>query len=428
MSLCPPRLRRVLPLIAIRIKAFPRTIQPSDPPAKRIEALLQATHLLNDYRLVLKQGEPFTPVVLRVHADPISIIGKILEQNPKSYTQIKNMLLLGTRMVEAGLTASDKSIHSTLTPEDEAAQRASAQRRITAMCIDAALTEDDFETAYSYVINRLSPLDTSSTSTSTSTSTAAATDEYSWKAALQAGRYRRTAPPRPSRPTNLLGAAATPADAANHLRHLEQRLECLAAALRLAPRPALPEILAAFRRAEEELDAALREDERRDDEWDARVDALRPSAAGFPPKQRSAATGSAAAAAEEDAAPMSLFDLSRASVLSAQRNLSALSGLQRSAAGFGGGLGSLGGLGVGGGGGGARGDSGRNSLDQRSPTPFSAAGSTASGGSVDGADEAAVGARRVRKRDQLREAAMGTLVSGVGWLVGAPPPPAGGRE
>jgi len=125
---------------------------------------------------------------------------------------------------------------------------------------------------------------------------------------------------------------------------------------------------------------------------------------------------------------MSLFDLSRASVLSAQRNLSALSGLQKSA-GFGR-LASVGGLGALTGRSNAAAEDassatrdvgGRSSLDM---APLSATGSVTSAGSG-GADAEE---KRVRKRDQLREAAMGTLVSGVGWLVGAPPPPAASRE
>lgn len=101
--------------------------------------------------------------------------------------------------------------------------------------------------------------------------------------------------------------------------------------------------------------------------------------------------------------PMSLFDLSRASVASAQKNLSALSSLQKS------GLGRLaGGFGALGGGGGGH-------ADAHAETAGSGAGSE---------DESH--AQRTRKRDQLREAAMGTLVSGVGWLVGAPAPPQGG--
>ncbi|KAK4242244.1 protein transport protein sec39 [Achaetomium macrosporum] len=399
------------------LKAFPKTIQRSDPQAKRIEALLQATHSLSDYRLVLTQGEPFTPVVLRVHTDPISIIGKILEQNPKSYTQLHDLLRLGELMVEAGLTARNNTTLPSPSPaEDESTQRAIAERRITAMCIDAALNEDDFETAYSYVVNRLDSL----------TTPISIPDDYSWKAALQAGKYRRTARTLP--PTHL-GTTSANAD----IRHLEQRIECLSAALRIAPPSTLQEILNAFRRAEEELEAALREEEEREHEWDTRGDALHhhqhmpgefstttttttttTTAKSKPPPARRQRGKSVTA--DEDAAPMSLFDLSRASVLSAQRNLSALSALPRSA-GFG--------RRLGGGGGGGAGDNnggGRSSLDQ---PPLSAAGSVTSAGTGSGGEEekgAGTGTKRVRKRDQLRDAAVGTLVSGVGWLVGVPPP------
>ncbi|KAL2263487.1 hypothetical protein VTK26DRAFT_6603 [Humicola hyalothermophila] len=412
------------------IKAFPKTIQPSDPRAKQIDALLQATHALSDYRLVLKQGEPFTPVVLRVHADPISIIGKILEQNPKSYTHLHGLLDLGNRMVQAGLTPPDKTRHAgnPLSPEQqESAQRLAVSRRITAMCIDAALTEDDFETAYSYVVNRLSPSAPNPTDSSIP-------DDYSWKAALQAGKYRRTSRTLP--PTHLGMSASANAS----IRHLEQRIECLATALRIAPAATLQEILNAFRRAEEELDAAVREEMEKEEEWDARGDALhnRPGVMPGAFGAAAAAAASTAAAAvpkpsarqkqrhaDEDAAPMSLFDLSRASVLSAQRNLSALSGLQKAAS-FTSHLGGRTSIrrdsGEGHDAGAAAG--GRGSLDLLMTRSASAAGSI-SGGSADGgaADEHGKGAGRVRKRDQLREAAMGTLVSGVGWLVGAQPPP-----
>ena len=450
------------------MKALPKTIGASSPHAKQVEALLRATHSLSDYRLVLKQGEPFTPVVLRIHTDPISIIGKILEQNPKSYTQLHDLVSLGTYMVEAGLTAPSKN---PLTPEEEATHRLTAQRRTTAMCIDAALKEDDFETAYSYVVNRLpSPSPDHHHHQNEE-------DDYSWRAALQAGRYRQppnspTTTTNPHGTTSLggLGGSANPA-----VRHLEQRIECLATALRIAPPSTLQEIANAFRRAEEELDVLAREDDAQADEWDTRGEQLRHARHGHPhhhhqtqtvpgafdtsahayahaptrARAGSAKASAAAAASEEDAAPMSLFDLSRASVLSAQRNLSALSGLQRSATA---GLGGLGRLASGGssnnnnhatrGGKGTAGTttshptsnddnngSGRGSMDMR--RPLSAAGSVASVGS--GAGTAGEEDRRVRKRDQLREAAMGTRVSGVGWLVGAPGPVSGqgsgaGRE
>lgn len=446
------------------IKAFPHTISKSDPVAQKIEALLQATHALSEFRLVLKQGEPFTPVVLRVHADPISIIDRILEQNPKSYTRLHDLLDLGTRMVQAGLTATTKSPatkqqHSsytaaTLSAEEETKQHLTAERRITAMCIDAALTEDDFETAYSYILNRLS----SPPSKNKSSSTIVIEDDYSWKAALQAGKYRRTS--RTVRPTHL----GTNASANPEIRHLEQRIECLSTALRIAPPATLQEILNAYRRAEEELDSALKAEEEAEDAWDAAGDLIHghggqrvPGAFGTPPGRKSTIAGggsSAAAAAaarsasnskpgdrqqskQTEEAPMSLFDLSRASVLSAQKNLSALSSLQRAAGGLGGhlggvagGVGQLGGL-VGGFGSGLA-SSARNSMNSDRERPGSRGSTSTAGGNgmtgsfhSDGTGtggEDGNGHGRVRKRDQLREAAMGTLVSGVGWLVGAPAP------
>lgn len=400
------------------IKAFPKTIAKSLPATKRIEALLQATHALSEFRIVLKQGEPFTPVLLRVHHDPIAIVGKILEQNPKSYTRLHDLIDIGANIVAAGLTTKSSRGTSTaaLSPEQERAERTAAERRITAMCIDAALTEDDFETAYSYVTNRLSPLPPPPRSTPKPSAafppTAEPADEYSWKAALQAGKYRRTA--RTIRPTHLGTASANP-----EIRHVEQRIDCLSTALRIAPAPTLTEILNAFRRAEEELVAALAAEAEQENAWDERADqglgaptasttTTMPGGFAAPAGRKAAAASSARPRRDSvhqvEEKPMSLFDLSRASVASAQRNLTALSSLQRS------GLGRLTGFaGAGGGGGGGSGGAG-------------VGGGGGGGGAMSatsGSDDEDGQAKRVRKRDQLREAAMGSLVSGVGWLIGA---------
>ncbi|KAK3325579.1 Sec39 domain-containing protein [Apodospora peruviana] len=382
------------------IKAFPKTIDVSMRARQRLEALLQATHALSEYRLVLKQGEPFTPVVLRIHTDPISIIGKILEQNPKSYTRVHDLLDLGALMVKAGLTAKEKTTvgggHAVTHSGDEAEaeQLFIAKRRVTALCIDAALTEDDFETAYSYVLNRLSAIKQPEQS--------GIVDEYSWKAALQAGKYRRTA--RTVQPTHIGTASAN-----FEIRHLEQRIECLSTALRIAPSPTLQEILNAFRRAEEELDAAIKAEAEQEDAWDSAGDSIHqvsmpgtfnnssstlvtPPTSATKPSQQS----SRRQQQRTEEAPMSLFDLTRTSVLSAQKNLSALSGLQRSisftAPSH-------------------QNQQGRNSLDHQSVV------------SSDAEDHGGQQPKRTRKRDQLREAAMGSLVSGVGWLINAPAAP-----
>ncbi|GAW16785.1 hypothetical protein ANO14919_062230 [Xylariales sp. No.14919] len=341
------------------IHSCPKTLPEAHPESRRIEALLRATHALSEYRLVLKKGEPFTPVVLRVHADPISIIEKVLEQNPKGYTNIQDLLDIGSNMVEAGLLASDKLGKSKMSPRLPSDHHTATRRRITAMCVDAALTADDFETAYSYVVNRVA-LDADPRTT----------DEYSWKAALQAGKYRRTA--RTVKPTHI-GTASGNLD----IRHLEQRIECLSVAVRIAPPATLQEILNGFRKCEEELNAAIKAEEAQESAWDDQGDIQAMPGAFSSTVPAGVARNATRTSRHVDEAPMSLFDLSRASMARAQHNFSALSSLQRS--------------------GQSRAGDAEGSLDEVSGQP------------------------RARKRDQLREAAVGTLASGVGWLIGAQP-------
>ncbi len=241
------------------------------------------------------------------------------------------------------------------------------------MCIDAALTEDDFETAYSYVVSRLaSANDFVPRKAGPAKTVPTAADDYSWKAALQAGKYRRTA--QTLKPTHIGTASGNPG-----VRHLEQRIECLSTALRIAPPATLQEILNVFRKCEEELNAALIAEEVQESAWDSRGDMqAMPGAfsstvpAGVVRGGSGGGGGAERPARHGDEAPMSLFDLSRASIARAQRNFTALSSLQQS-----------------------------KSEDTRED---------------DSAQQ-----QRVRKRDQLREAAVGTLASGVGWLIGAQP-------
>ncbi|KAI1205983.1 secretory pathway Sec39 [Annulohypoxylon truncatum] len=360
------------------IHAFPQALGETHPASKRIEALLKATHALSEYRLILKKGEPFTPVVLRVHTDPISIIGKVLEQNPKSYTRIQDFLEIGSNMLDAGLLTNTKSDQSQFAAE-QVWQRSIVENRIVAMCIDAALTEDDFETAYSYVVNRLAAdnrIAPPRLGREPALKGTLATDDYSWKAALQAGKYRRTA--RTIKPTHI-GTASGNLD----IRHLEQRMECLATALRVAPPATLQEILNVFRKCEEELNAAVKAEEEQESAWDDQGDLqVMPGAFSSTVPAGVVRSAKAASSRQAEEAPMSLFDLSRASMARAQRNLTALSSLQRSE-------------------------------NARSDETYGETG--------DGS-----GQQRVRKRDQLREAAVGTLASGVGWLIGAQPVDRGG--
>ncbi|KAK1237536.1 hypothetical protein MKX08_003161 [Trichoderma sp. CBMAI-0020] len=344
------------------IHSFPATLDKTHPATKRVEALLRCTHALSDYRLSLKQGEPFKPVVLRVHSDPISIIDKALEQNPKAYTRLPEFLEMAANMVRAGITQQARSIKFDSETGDNSKELHRAKKLIIASCIEAALREDDFETAYSYVVSRLE----TPSSDGNQARQKEDQDEWSWKAALKAGQYIRTE--QTLLPTHLGIASGNP-----EIRHLEQRIECLATALRVAPTSQLQEILKTFRRCEEQLDSAINEEAAAEASW-AGVGEVPGAFESQVPQNLQPARNMTATAASRQAeeAPMSLFDLSRATASVASRNFTKLSNLSSLA----------------------------TSRAPASPSP---------------SEEAP----RVRKRDQLREAATGTLVSGVGWLIGA---------
>lgn len=353
------------------------------------------THAIGNYRLALKQGEPFTPVALRVHADPLSIIGKILEQNPRCYTNINELIHLGEEIVLAGLTIGDVKGCSSMEPEQEAEQISSARKRITSMCIDAALAEDDFETAYSYVMNRLASVASEAQSRPAAISTGEVAqpppkvlDDWSWRAALQAGKYHMNS--RTVRPTHLGNASGN-----LEIRHLEQRMECLSQALRIAPPSTLQEVLNVFRRCEEELSTKIREEAAQEAAWDEQGDeTVMPGGFGAEPMPASLIRNTASAMSRTgDDAPMSLFDLTRASAAHAQRSLSALTSIK-----------------------------GRAASGNDTSLTMSAGESTRSSGESARA-AAGVSQSSTTKRNQLKNAAVGTLASGIGWLINAPMPP-----
>ncbi|KAH8815818.1 Sec39 domain-containing protein [Xylogone sp. PMI_703] len=351
--------------------------------AEHLRYLVQVTHEIGQYRLVLKKGEPFTPVILRVHSDPISIIGKVLDQNQKAYTKINEFIKMGEEMVMAGLTVRDAKGHSIITREEYPQQKAIAEKRVVSMCIDAALAEDDFETAYSYVVTRLKTIGEEAQTRLTQTvrkgsgltaqAPAKALDDWSWRAALQAGKYKRVG--SSVKPTHFGNTTAN-----LEIRHLEQRIDCLAHALRLAPKSTLQEILNVYRRCEEELEAQVKSEAEQEAAWDIKADD-QTIPGSFASAKKDAIANSGSRAVEE--APMSLFDLSRASITRAQSGFAALSMLRH----------------VG---------DGSKSNAGHSPTSEANTAGTSN-------------KPRIRKRDQLRNVAVGSLASGIGWLINAPP-------
>ncbi|KAK1812419.1 hypothetical protein LTR12_013214 [Friedmanniomyces endolithicus] len=376
-------------------------------PFRQAISLLAATHALSFYSLKLQHGVPFQPVTIRVSSDPIGLIDKVLEQNAGSYSKLDDLIEIARNLVAAGLPPSEEEGRVVEVSKEEMARRKTeAERRVTFMAVEAALGEDDFETAYSYVVNRLTPSGadlTASTHAETAqharthgrnsfsvssraTKQNEAEDDVSWRAAFLAGRFRPSTTSTP--PT---------------LRRLEQRTELLSLALLLAPTAQLTDILAAWRRCEEEMTALQMSHQQAEDEFDDHADKRSALPGNFTisgeqpemvlnQKRRemgrmtgAGGGGGVGGGKGEGEAPMSMFDLTRSAASAFSRNafpLRAGTLVQRDA---------------------TETDGMEGSVD-----------SLASGGSGEAQD-------RVRKRDMVANAVSGGLASGLGWVLGATP-------
>ncbi|OJJ47614.1 hypothetical protein ASPZODRAFT_141199 [Penicilliopsis zonata CBS 506.65] len=346
-----------------------QTFEPHFPESanfKQIRTLIAATHALSFYSLTLQHGVPFQPVSIRVHADPISLIEKVLDQNPKSYTKLDDLLSIGRNLVAGlGTQRADTADQATVT----------AERRIIALAISAALAAHDFGTAYSYILTRMTPPSSFSPTVGDGVS-----DDISWRAVYQAGRYR--SPPTTGPPPSLDG----------QITQLSQRMELLSLALVLSPSPdPLPEILGAWRRCDEEL-AVLRAREADEAElWDRKGDISSSSSSsvpgGFGPTDteqdafdtaRQRARRARLRAYEGGGeAPMGLFDVARGAARAFRSNISP------------------------------------------STTSAVPATTTATAATADATSTA--DGERVRKRDMVSNMVTGGLASGIGWVLGAQP-------
>lgn len=359
------------------------------------------------YSLTLQHGVPFQPVSIRVSQDPLGLVGKILEQNQGAYTQLDDLVSIGRNLVSAGLKRPDDEEEEEDThANDINGRRNQAERRITFMAIEAALKEDDFETAYSYIVNRLTPSGADiSTPGESGGKKAEPADDTSWRAAFLAGRYRPASSSPPS------------------LRRLEQRTELLSLALLLAPKSALTEILAAWRRCEEETTALQREQAAEEEEFDDRAD-RRFSASALPGnftvqgeqpallmnqkrREMGRLTGSSAAAGavggkggKGEEAPVSMFDLTRSAAQAFSRNAFPLRGASTAQS---------------------------SESQERSFSSGYGEGLDESVGSLH-SEEGLSGAERTRKRDMVANAASGALASGLGWMLGATPVDRSGQQ
>ncbi|KAF3491681.1 uncharacterized protein GIQ15_01198 [Arthroderma uncinatum] len=346
---------------------------------QQISSLLSATHALSFYSLTLQHGVPFQPVSIRVHQDPISLIEKVLEQNPKGYTQLDDLLAIGRNLVSAGLPSGQNDSDSK--GHDEAT--VSAERRIMSLAIAAAVNASDFDTAYSYVVTRVIPPSLVPGGDS-STDSAATEDDISWRAAYNTGRHRPTV--KESQDTTLGSSIA----------RLSQRMELLSLALILAPSPEyLPEILAVWRRCDEEMSSLQEQEIQEAESWDHQGDKGRMGASalpgGFGPsgseldaldtewererRARSTRQPQRPKLSGYEEAPMGLFDVARGAASALRKNAFPLTA--------------------------------------SNPTTTT----TSSSEVTSGADGETT---RTRKRDVVSNLVTGGLVSGIGWVIGAP--------
>lgn len=345
----------------------------------------------------MQHGVPFQPVSIRVSHDPISLISKVLEQNPRSYAKLDDLVGIARNLVSAGLQYDEEDEHDlngsdSTDAEVIARRRKDAERRVTFMAIEAALQEDDFETAYSYIVSRLTPsgADISGPNDerrpkhkkSSSRAKNNTDDDISWRAAFLAGRYRSAGSSPPT------------------LRRLEQRTELLSLALLLAPGSALTEILAAWRRCEEEMTSLQLAQQQAEEEFDDRADKRLSGGSSALPgnftvggeqpslilnqKRREMGRMGAASRGNDDT-PLSMFDLTRNAARAFSKNAFPLQGAAR----------------------------GSGEYERSMEGSTGSLGSERPTSPDDG--------QRVRKRDMVANAASGALASGLGWVLGATP-------
>lgn len=331
-------------------------------------ALLLATHALSFYSLTLQHGVPFQPVNIRSSADVLALVDKVLKQNSRSYTKLEDLLDIGRNLVKAGLIKPGKN-ESAFSLESVERQIDIVERRIVAKAIEAALAEGDFDTAYSYVVNRLSPSETTHRQLPASEIYETPEDDITWYAAYQAGRSQTKGASGPS-----------------ELRRLEQRMELLSQALLLAPLSSLREVLATWRGCEEELNELLAQESEEETRWDDRGEPTFPGGfsqediASIPQKPREPTRN-----AMSEEAPMGLFDVARGAASAFSKTAFPLRSPRLAVSGP------------------------KNLVKVPQQQLNSTIGS-------DGGTQDADG--RMRKRDMVSNMVTGGLASGIGWVLG----------
>jgi protein transport protein SEC39 len=336
---------------------------------RNIEHLLRATHSLSFYQLTLHHGVPFRPVNIRAHEDPLDLVARVLEQDTKSYTKLDDLLGIGRNLALAHLGKGMEAAHESSSDDTLLLE---SDRRVTYLAIRAALAAHDFDTAYSYIITRLSK---------SSLRSEVSGDDFSWRAAYAAGRYRPTHAPK------LLH---------DQISSLSKRMDLLSLSLALAPSAeSLSEILGQWRRCEEEMDTLKSRALEEERAFEVRGDDTMPGGFGIQDQERDAAETrqvsanrslGGSAATYEEAAPLGLFEVARGAATALRKSAFPL-----------------------------------NAASVKDLKIRDAQSRQSSGGSVPGSPTLDDGSGRVRKRDMVSNMVTSGLVSGMGWVLGAQP-------
>ncbi|KAJ4993713.1 protein transport protein [Stagonosporopsis vannaccii] len=377
-------MKRCAEIVAAFAPYFPKSSR-----FQRMQALLSATHAMSFYSLILQHGVPFQPVSIRVSSDPLSLIQKLLSQNLGSYTKLDDLISIGQNLVLSmpSTIMDDNTDAVALDATTFETKKAAAEHRVIGMAIDAALEEGDFETAYSYVVNRLTPTAVPSPAASTASqrfsfdSTTSAkqaddTDNVAWRAALRAGRFKSLSASN----TWTHGTTARP-----DLRRLEQRMELLSQALLLAPPPHLEEVLNVWQQCEAEMTELLARETEAEERFNDAADRKLPGAfdmGSLPTVQPRREVGRGAV----EESPMGLFDVARGAAAAFSKSAFPL----------------------------------RSNTQTSRPESRNTNAGRASMDLSD-SDSMHTHEERVRKRDLLANTATGALQSGLGWVLGMYP-------
>lgn len=357
----------------------------------RIKALLAATHALSFYSLTLQHGVPFKPVNIRVMEDPLSLLQKLMAQNKNSYTHLDDLISIGQNLVYSDPAHVLDAEYRPGEDSEIEAKKKETERRVIAMAVEAALKEDDFETAYSYVINRLPELPKPSTPVEAVVSAWDSTsvplhrrvkEDVAWLAAYKAGCYK---PPHDSWASSQSGTVSRP-----QLRRLEQRMELLSRALLLAPESRFIEVLSVWRDAEKELVGLLDEEQETERRFNDYADRRLPGAFSNESLSMQQPRREVGRGAREEA-PKGLFELAGHAAAALSKSAFPLRSSR------------------------TMGQPGQR-LDFQARTSSESGRDSNFSGDMEGS-------QRVRRRDMVASAVTGGLASGLGWVLGATPNP-----